>query len=62
MKRNKTIIEETKRIQWNSHFREAIKDGKLSGRTQYWVETIDNMLELALSKLRKEFIKGDKDE
>ncbi len=62
MKKNKTIINKVKEEQWNEDFRKAIKEKRITGKTMYWLETVDKMLNNALNKLRQEFAKQEKKE
>lgn len=62
MKKNKTIINKVKEEQWNENFRKAIKEKRITGKTMYWLETVDKMLNNALNKLRQEFAKQEKKE
>lgn len=57
MKRNKTIIEEVKKEEWNHLFLKAIDEGRLTGETSYWVEKVEKMMNNALNKLRVEYKK-----
>ena len=57
MKKNKTIINKVKKEQWNENFRKAIKEKRITGKTMYWLETVDIMINNALNKLRKEYAK-----
>ncbi len=62
MNKNKTIINKVKEEQWNEDFKKAIKEKRITGKTMYWLEIVDKMLNNALNKLRQEFVKQEKKE
>lgn len=60
MKRNITIKTEVMDEYWNKDFLEKMKNGDLTASEEYCVETVSNMIEIALNKLRKEYSKKDR--
>ena len=50
----KRILKEVTKEQWNEDFRKAIVEGRLTGKTQYWIETVDIMIKKAIDKTLQE--------
>ena len=55
MRRDSTIIKEVEKSYWNEEFRKAISEDRLTVETSHWVDTVRNMMKIALGKLRNEF-------
>ena len=50
----KRILEKVKKEQWNEGFRKAILEGRLTGKTQYWIETVDIMMKKVINETLKD--------
>ena len=62
MKRDSTIIKDVMNSYWNEDFRKAIKEGKLTWQTEYWLKTVTEMMKIALFRLRREFALSEQGE
>ncbi len=49
MKLNNKIWKQVYKEQFNEGFKSAVRDGRLKGETEYWLETCEKMVKRALT-------------